>query len=54
MSIGEPHAHMKESMESISACSATSASASASVRSALCLFINSRLILTSRSSVYLP
>jgi hypothetical protein len=50
MSIGEPHAHMRESMESMFDFSSTSASA----RSSLCLFVNSRLIQMSCSSVYLP
>jgi hypothetical protein len=35
MSIGEPHAHMRESMESMSDFLSTSASASASARSSL-------------------
>jgi hypothetical protein len=53
MTMWDSYAHMTESTESISPFSFASASASASVRSALCLFINSRLVRPSRSSVYL-
>ena len=48
MSMGESHAHMRESMESTSAFSSTSASA----RSSLCLFTDSFLVFSDIFDIY--